>query len=876
MQHAPAFALAGEALGGEMGALIRAHDWAATALGPIESWPVALRTLVAMILESSLPAIIGWGPELLCLHNDAYRPLLGNKQAVLGAPFREVWADARDAIEPIIDRALAGEPSFFEDASFALSRSEAPEQAYFDCSFGPVRDDQGRIAGFINQAIETTGRVLAGRLQAFRILLDDALRDLTDPRELMFAAAKLLGRQLRASRAGYAEIDAAVGRVTIEHDWTDAFVPSLAGQHALDDFGAPLAAALESGCVVQLDDVTSEPLTADFAEAFAQIELRAAVAVPLIKNGKLVALLYVHQARPRAWTDEEVAIVREVAERTWEVVERARAEAELRATTRRLQLILESTVDYAILTTDRGGRITLWNPGAEHILGWSQAEMLGQHAGIFFTPEDLAKGMPEREMERAALEGRAADERQHLRKDGSRFFASGMMMPLRDDAGELIGFLKILRDRTREHEAGKALERGVAERTAELAAANRELVGQIQERERIETTLRQMQRLEAVGQLTSGVAHDFNNLLTVIVGNIGFLQRALDNPQTHPKLLQRLGYMQGAAERGAKLTAQLLAFSRRQRLEAKPVDLNETVASMRELLQSSMGGSVQLETVQAPELWPALVDRTQIELVILNLAINARDAMQVGGSLSIETANVTLHEPQAAEEPGPGDYVMISVTDTGTGMPPEVLAKAFEPFFTTKEVGKGSGLGLAQVYGFAKQSGGGVRIRTRLGEGTTIEVFLPRAVGVRSGVAEPMPAAHGAPICKDRHCRILLVDDDASVREVTAAILVERGYELVEAGSGGAALDVLSREGEDIDLLLIDFAMPGMNGLEVAREARVRRPGLPVLFVTGYADSAAMDEMSRERIISKPFREDDLVSRIDDALGANASTRRPA
>jgi signal transduction histidine kinase/CheY-like chemotaxis protein len=479
-------------------------------------------------------------------------------------------------------------------------------------------------------------------------------------------------------------------------------------------------------------------------------------------------------------------------------------------------------------------------------------------------------------MARAALEGRASDERQHLHKDGSRFFASGMMMPLRDDAGELIGFLKILRDRTREHEAGKALERGVAERTAELAAANRELVNQIQERERIETTLRQMQRLEAVGQLTSGVAHDFNNLLTVIVGNIGFLQRGLDQPQTDPKLLQRLGYMQSAAERGATLTAQLLAFSRRQRLEAKPVDLNETVASMRELLHSSMGGSVQLETVQAPDLWPALVDRTQIELVILNLAINARDAMQVGGSLTIETANVTLHEPRATEEPSPGDYVMIAVTDTGTGMTAEVLAKAFEPFFTTKEIGKGSGLGLAQVYGFAKQSGGGARIQTRLGEGTTIQVFLPRAAGPRAGVAEPAIPVPGGRLAHAERRRILLVDDDAGVREVTAAILVERGYDVVEAGSGGAALDLLSREGDRIDLLLIDFAMPGMNGLEAAREARSRRPGLPVLFVTGYADFAAMNEMSRERIISKPFREDELIARVADALGVQTSADRDA
>ncbi len=272
----------------------------------------------------------------------------------------------------------------------------------------------------------------------------------------------------------------------------------------------------------------------------------------------------------------------------------------------------------------------------------------------------------------------------------------------------------------------ETLEGRVAERTVELEAANRQLVSQIEERERVELTLRQMQRLEAVGQLTSGVAHDFNNLLTVVLGNLGFFEKGLDG-SADAKLKQRLGHMRMAAERGAKLTSQLLAFSRRQRLEPKPVDLNDALASMRDLLQSSLGGSVQINTNFRSGLWPALVDPTQIELVVLNLAINARDAIPVGGSVTLETANATVGAPQRPEEPNPGDYVVVSVVDTGSGMTPEVLAKAFEPFFTTKEIGKGSGLGLSQVLGFAKQSGGGMRIETRVGEGTTVKVFLPRA-----------------------------------------------------------------------------------------------------------------------------------------------------
>lgn len=411
----------------------------------------------------------------------------------------------------------------------------------------------------------------------------------------------------------------------------------------------------------------------------------------------------------------------------------------------------------------------------------------------------------------------------------------------------------------------ETLEERVTERTEELAASNRQLVSQIEERERVAGTLRQMQRLEAVGQLTSGVAHDFNNLLTVILGNLGFIQRGVAGTPMEQKLLRRLGFMESAAERGAKLTAQLLAFSRRQRLEPKPVDLNTSVTNLRDLLQSTMGGAVRIETVLAEQLWPALVDPTQIELVILNLAINARDAMAVGGSVTVETRNVVLREPpRRPEEPEPGDYVAVAVCDNGFGMTDEVCAKAFEPFFTTKDVGKGTGLGLSQVLGFAKQSGGGVRIDSKMGEGTTVWVFLPRAA--RDIVAEHAPSAYDRDGVTYAGATILLVDDDNGVREVTAAMLREAGYAVVEAGSGGAGLEALDRT-ERVDLLLVDFAMPGMNGAEVAREALIRRPGLSVLFVTGYADLDVIRSVGEDRIIAKPFQFDRLLQAIDRALG---------
>jgi signal transduction histidine kinase/ActR/RegA family two-component response regulator len=425
-----------------------------------------------------------------------------------------------------------------------------------------------------------------------------------------------------------------------------------------------------------------------------------------------------------------------------------------------------------------------------------------------------------------------------------------------------------LRGRRRQYECRRLnenLESLVLERTAELATANRQLLAQIDERERVESTLRQMQRLEAVGQLTSGVAHDFNNLLTVVLGNITFLEKGLANSGIDGKLSQRLGYMRTAAERGAKLTDQLLSFSRRQRLEPKVIDLNECVAGMRDLLQSTMGGSISIVTNLSHGLWPALVDPTQLELAVLNLAINARDAMEIGGALSVATANVTRGPPLYPEEPPAGEYVEISVADNGSGMSAEVRAKALEPFFTTKEVGKGSGLGLSQVLGFAKQSDGGVRIESKLGKGTSIHIYLPRADAEASAPDKAAPLSAPVEACG---ANILVVDDDNAVREVTSALLRDLGYTITEAGSGGAALDLIDRKPE-IELVIIDFAMPGMSGAEVASKVKARRPTLPILFVTGFVDRTALAGVSEAQIIGKPFVDGELVDKVRRALAAN-------
>lgn len=411
----------------------------------------------------------------------------------------------------------------------------------------------------------------------------------------------------------------------------------------------------------------------------------------------------------------------------------------------------------------------------------------------------------------------------------------------------------------------ETLETRVTERTAEIEATNRQLVAQIAERERIESTLRQMQRLEAVGQLTTGVAHDFNNLLTVVLGNLRFVEKDLGS-NLDLKVKQRLSHMRLAAERGAKLTGQLLAFSRRQLLVPKTVDLSDTLANMHDLLQSTLGNSVQIKTSFRSDLWRALVDPNQIELAVLNLAINARDASQVGDTVTLETANATVGSPENSHEPPAGDYVVVSVTDTGTGMTKEVLAKAFEPFYTTKDVGKGSGLGLSQVLGFAKQSGGGVRIESRVGEGTSVKIYLPRAVGTditlqSESTSVPKRGVRGAVI--------LLVDDDSEVREVTASILRELGHVVIEVGSGGGALDLLDQN-PHIDLVILDIAMPGMNGMEVARQVRIKSPTRPIMFVTGYADTSALGDIDDTQVVRKPFIGNELAEKVQTALAKSA------
>jgi len=506
-----------------------------------------------------------------------------------------------------------------------------------------------------------------------------------------------------------------------------------------------------------------------------------------------------------------------VEERTLELTE---ALGELRESERRFRLFVGGVSDYAIYMLDTEGVITNWNAGAERIKGYRAQEIIGQHFSVFYSARDQEHGMPQRALTIAAQEGRFEAEGWRIRKDGSRFWASAVIDAVHDDGGVLIGFAKVTRDMT--------------------------------ERRAVDEQLRQSQKMEAVGQLTNGVAHDFNNLLATIIPNLELAQFHIKEERVGKYLEDAIR----AGERGAQLTNQLLAFSRPQELITEPVDVNQVVSDACEMLPRTIGPTIAIETVLDADAWWAMTEPAQLELAILNLAINARDAMSAGGKLTIATKNLAHGYRRRLPTINPGDYVMISVADTGTGMSEEVRSRAFEPFFTTKGTGKGTGLGLSMVYGFAKQSGGTITIDSELGQGTTFRIYLPRAPHRLQAAEE---AGGQSPCYAGPPSRVLVVDDNSAVRTITSVMIRTLGHDVIEAADGQDALDLLERD-RQFDLLIVDLAMPNMHGDEFAAKARELVPGVPTLFVTGYAEPGRL--RTGGDILKKPFRRAQLAEKL--------------
>ena len=520
-----------------------------------------------------------------------------------------------------------------------------------------------------------------------------------------------------------------------------------------------------------------------------------------------------------------------VRERTQEL---EASNARLRESERRFRLLVEGVTDYAIYMLDPEGKVVNWNPGAERLKGYSSAEILGQHFSRFYTEEDRRNGLPAQFIGQAIATGKYEGEGWRVRKDGSRFWASVVLHAIRDADGQLVGFAKVTRDLTERREA--------------------------------EEQLRQIQKMEAIGQLTGGIAHDFNNLLTVISGNLETLQRRLGD-SADDRLRRSISSALQGASRAALLTHQLLAFSRRQTLEPKSVSVNTLIARTSELLHRTLSEAISIETVLAGGVWNTFVDANQLENCLLNLAVNARDAMPDGGRLTIEAANVYLDEEYSVGAQVPaGQYVGIFVSDTGVGMAPDVAGRAFDPFFTTKEVGRGTGLGLSQVYGFVKQSGGHVKIYSEVGAGTTIKIYLPRLLSADTA-AEARPAEIAVP--RGNQETILIVEDEAAVRSFAVDLARELDYQVLDAADAAAALHLLDSRRE-IALLFTDVGLPGgMNGRQLADEARRRRPGLKVLFTSGYARNAIVHHGRLDpgvQLITKPFTFAGLAAKLRQVL----------
>jgi len=543
--------------------------------------------------------------------------------------------------------------------------------------------------------------------------------------------------------------------------------------------------------------------------------------------------------------------------------DREQAEAALRASEERFRMLAES-LPQLVWTCLPDGRVDYLSRQWLDYTGMSQAEPLdSQRLKQVIHPDDLAATMASWA---AAAEGWAPYDLEHRIRaaDGTYRWFKTRGTPVTDAAGQTIKWFGTCTDIQDIVEARDTLARSreqlevmVEERTRELAAANARLRTEIGARELAQTALVQAQKMEAVGQLTGGIAHDFNNLLTAVSGSLELLEARTSDE----KSLRLLQTAQRGASRGAKLTQSLLAFARKQHLELVLADLNSVIVEMSEMLRSSVGAPVDIRQSLARELWPVMIDVNQIESALLNIAINARDAMPQGGTLLIETANIGAGSAELPDEMAGRDCVLVSMRDTGTGMGPEIIEHAFEPFFTTKEIGRGTGLGLSMVFGVVRQSGGAVRIHSRVREGTTVQIYLPRTVEAaapRSGRAMQAQPAGGA--------HILVVDDEPDVRWVTAECLRGVGHDVTEARSGGTALTILER-GDPCDLLVMDLAMPGLSGAETVRLARRTRPGLKALFCTGYADVSRFEgDAGDDVLLRKPFGPDALIEAVQRAL----------
>jgi len=960
--------------GGKVGDDIRQMDWGVTPLGPIDSWPAELKTNVQTMLASPVPMAVLWGPEGILIYNNGYAAICGPRHpAALGGKLLEVWPEAADFNARVIAAGLRGEPLSFHTQELELWRHGKAEQVWMDLEYLPIRDSGGQPIGSLAMVFDITQRVLAERRLAqseelYRFLddLGQATAGLQDADEVLAVTTRMVAAHLRLSNCAYADMDQDQDGFTIRGNWYAPGSPSIVGHYSLADFGKLAVQQLSAGRPLIINDNLRE-IAPEEAKTFQDIGIAATICMPLVKNGRLAALMAIHDNKPHRWSDYELNVIREVTERSWAHVERVGAEANLRASEEQLRFAIDAA-EIGLWDVDVIADTLFWPPRVKAMFGISPdvpVSMQDYYDGLH--PEDLegtsaayaaaanpkvravydveyrtigkedgivrwvaakgrgvfegdrcvrvigtaiditerkkielalrelnetlearvAEGLAERKLLADVVENTNAiifvadqkfrwlamnkaaskafeqvygvrpmigasmldvlnhlpEHREHVRRTWSRALA-GEEFTLLDEFGD--GQLSkrwfelnfnVLRDAAGHQIGAYQIAHDVTERLAEqrrLADA--------------EEQLRQSQKVEALGQLTGGVAHDFNNLLTPIIGSLDMLVRRQIGNDRERKLIG--GALQ-SAERARVLVQRLLAFARRQPLQPTAIDVRALITGMGELIRSTTGPQVQV-VIDAPEILPsARADFNQVEMALLNLSVNARDAMPTGGTLRISASSRDILAKEQRDLK-PGRYVTISVADTGDGMSEETMARAIEPFFSTKGLGQGTGLGLSMVHGLAQQLGGGIRIFSRQGVGTNVELWLPEA----NDAPVLLPKNVDATASSSTHRgTVLLVDDEDVVRASAAHMLDELGFDVVEASSGEAALAAIDRV-PDLKLLVTDHLMPGMDGVELVRRVKMSRPDLRCLIISGYADVEGIaPDLPR---LTKPFKAEEL------------------
>ena len=810
--------------GGEMGARMRQHDWSTSPLGEPSLWPDSLKSVVSLMLASKFPMFLLWGEHHCCLYNDGYIPVLGRRHpTALGRPFIETWPEIWSSIHPMILLARAGESLYFERLPLRLERNQFEEEASFTFSYSPLRDAEGEIRGMFCACMETTEQLRAeislresearwrGLFNNMQegFFLGQALRD-DDGRMIDFRFLEMNpGFEIQSG----IRADTAIGRPARE------VFPGLQ-----DELVRRYAQVLDSG----------EPSHFE-------------VHIPAAGDRWF-------EVRARKTTTDQFAVL------FLDITARKGAEAALRKSEATFRGLAQSIPNH-VWTACPNGMLDWLNERAYDYTGAGFESLAGAAWANVVHRDDLPE-VAERWTQSIQQQVPYQAEFRLRRFDGAYRWHITRAAPLYADNGKLerwIGTNTDIEDQKHiEQELARlndTLESRVAERSAELEVANE--------------ALRQAQKMEAVGQLTGGIAHDFNNLLTGVIGGLDMLRTRLAQGR-HDEIDRYVEAVATSAQRAAALTHRLLAFSRRQPLKPEVVDANALVRSMLDLFERTLGSHVALDVVPCGELWPTLCDANQLESALLNLVINARDAMPHEGQLTIETGNLTVNGGNAATRPslGHGDYIHLTVADNGRGMPAEVVSKAFEPFFTTKAAGQGTGLGLSMTYGFVKQSNGHIEISSTAGKGTRVTLYLPRYTGSQRSVSQQR--AHDAElalVASTPHS-VLVVEDEPVIRALILEVLGELGYHCMQAGNGLAALELL-KSGAPIDLLITDVGLPGLNGRLLATQARQLQPGLKILFITGYAEDPTFDRTHSQgsmEMLPKPFGVKELASTVQALL----------